>query len=506
MTSAPLDRGILFTDQYQLTMAQLYFRQGLHEREAEFDYFYRSNPNYGSHQAGFCVTAGLEEFVAWMHEVRFGEAEIEHLRGHTGVTGRRLFDDDFLAWLLAAGDYSAVSIEAIPEGRVVHPHLPVIVVTGPLAMCQLLETSLLNQMNYPTLIATKAARLAHSARGGRLLEFGMRRGPGWAVNEATRASLIGGCDASSNAGVSHTLGVMPAGTHAHSMVQAFLAVGDGELAAFSAYANQFPDDCLLLVDTIDTLESGVPNAITVFQELRNNGHEPVGIRLDSGDLAHLAIQSAALLNQAGFPDAAIVLSAGLDELAIWQILTQIDEEAAHYGVEPAELRARLVYGVGTSLVTSMGSPALDGVYKLVALRDQSGTWKPTIKVSESAAKIPIPGRKSVWRAYDHRGRAIADVVAAEHEDLSSGGDLELHHPYEFGVSRVLARSEIAQVELLLAATGSDQPIPVEQLRARCQADIANLDPGVRRLVNPHRYHVSLTAQVKQLQLDLLKNL
>ena len=236
-------------------------------------------------------------------------------------------------------------------------------------MAQILETSLLNHLNYQTLIATKAARIKSGGRGRLLLEFGLRRGPDKGVNAGARAALIGGADFTSNVGISHVLGFPPKGTHAHSMVQIFMALGQSELDAFRAYADVYPDDCLLLVDTVDTLESGIPNAITIFDELRQKGHEPVGIRLDSGDLAYLSIQAAKMLDDAGFPDVSIVLSNQLDELVIWQILTQLEQEAGKYGVNPDKLIDRLVYGVGTNLITSSGDSSLDGVYKLVAVRD-----------------------------------------------------------------------------------------------------------------------------------------
>ncbi len=299
--------GILYTDQYQLTMAHLYYRMGLHEKWAQFDYFFRSYPNYGSHRAGYCINAGLEWLVDWMLEVRFRDEDLEYLRGQVGRMGRRLFSDDFLEWLRENGHFGALTLQAIPEGRVVHPNVPLVVVQGPLAMAQILETSLLNHLNYQTLIATKASRIRESGQGRLLLEFGLRRAQDKAAIAGARAALIGGADFTSNVGISHVLGFPPKGTHAHSMVQVFMALGEGELGAFRAYAEVYPDDCLLLVDTINTLESGIPNAIRVFEELRRKGHEPVGIRLDSGDLAYLSIQAARMLDEAGFPNTAVIV-------------------------------------------------------------------------------------------------------------------------------------------------------------------------------------------------------
>jgi nicotinate phosphoribosyltransferase len=505
MEQLPVTEGVLFTDMYQLTMAQLYFREGLHERQAQFDYSFRSYPDYGTHQAGYCVFAGLGPLLEWMEMARFGDRELALLAGQRGVKGERLFADDFLAWLGDNGHFGAIEVEAVAEGRVVHPLVPVAVVRGPLAMAQILETSFLNHCNYPTLIASKASRLADVGRGRPILEFGMRRGPADGANAGGRAALIGGADFTSNVGISYALGFDPKGTHAHSMVQAFMAIGGGEIAAFRAYAASYPDDCLLLVDTIDTLRSGVPNAITVFGELREAGHEPIGIRLDSGDLAYLAIQAAAQLDAAGYPDVSIVLSSNLDELAIWQILSQIGEEAPRYGVDADSLAKRLVYGVGTRLITSEGDSSLDGVYKLVAIEGDEG-WVPAIKVSDTPQKVPAPGEKRLWRVVDERGYATADVVSCRDEDLRVMDTIVLRHPHREGVARTLRSSQIASVEELLAPVFRGSSLgaaAVEEMRARRRADVALLDPGVRRLVNPHVYHVSLTEKMKELQLRLI---
>jgi nicotinate phosphoribosyltransferase len=502
-----LAEGILFTDQYQLTMAQLYFRQGMHERQAQFDHFYRDYPNYGVHQSGYCINAGLDWLLEWMEDARFGDAEIEYLRGQKSGAGARLFDDDFLTWLRGNGGFEAITLMAIPEGRVVHANVPLTVVQGPLAMAQILETPLLNHLNYQTLIATKASRIREAGRGRMMLEFGLRRGPERGANAGTRAALIGGADFSSNVGVSQMLGVPPKGTHAHSMVQVFMALGASELDAFRAYADVFPDDCVLLVDTIDTLDSGIPNAIRVFEELRQKGHRPVGVRLDSGDLAYLSIRSARILDQAGFPDVSIVLSNQIDELTLWQIITQIEEEAPEYGVEPDKLIRRLVYGVGTRLISSAGDSALDGVYKLVAVCDE-GRWLPAIKISETPEKTPNPGHKRVWRVYDQRGKAIADLLALEHEDPGRMDPLRTHHPTQFGAERSFRQDEISQVEPLLVEVLRegrrvlDTP-SLDDMRAQRESDLDRLYPGVRRLMKPHIYHVSLTKKLWDYKQELI---
>jgi nicotinate phosphoribosyltransferase len=500
-----IDEGILYTDFYQLTMAQVYFQLGLHEREARFEHFFRSYPNYGAHQAGFCIAAGLQPLVEWMQRVRFGDFEIEALAAQHGSTGEPLFRDDFLAWLRQNGDFSRITLEAVPEGRVVHPHVPVTVVTGPLAMAQILETALLNYLNFSTLIATKAARIRQSAGEATVMEFGLRRAQGQAGNDATRAALIGGADFSSNVGASIALGLPPKGTHAHALVQAAMAMGMSELDAFRAYARDYPDDTLLLVDTIDTLRSGVPHAITVFEELRERGHKPVGIRLDSGDLAYLSMQSARMMDEAGFPDTSIVLSNDLDELIIWQIESQIRQEAARTRTDAEAIIRRLVFGVGTRLVTSEGDPSLGGVYKLVALQDDAGEWQPAIKISESAEKTPTPGVKRAYRLYDERGVASADLLALADETLE-GPTLDLRHP--FGQRRRAVQLSSCQLEPLhetiLERGQLVMKFPsLDDIRQRRRRDIERLDPGVRRLINPHIYHVSLTPALWGLKQELI---
>ncbi|MCG8346747.1 MAG: nicotinate phosphoribosyltransferase [Chloroflexales bacterium] len=502
--------GILLTDQYQLTMAQLYFRMGIHEKVVQFDHFFRNYPNYGSHEAGYCINAGLEWFVDWMHNARFGAEEIAYLRSQTSRNGRRVFADDFLAWLHNQSAFDNITMRSIPEGRVIHANVPITTVQGSLAMAQIIETALLNHINYQILIATKAARIHESGRGRMILEFGLRRGHDKGANAGTRAALIGGADFTSNVGLSHVLGYSPKGTHAHSMVQVFLAMGLGERDAFRAYADIYPDDCLLLVDTINTLESGIPNAIAVFEELRRKGYEPVGIRLDSGDLAYLSIQAAKMLNDAGFPHTSIVLSNDLDELVIWQILTQISAEAARYGVDPDKLIERLVYGVGTRLITSLGEPALGGVYKLVAVY-HNNDWVPAIKIAESPSKIPNPGHKQVWRLYDRRGKATVDLLSLDDEDPRQMERIVLHHPADHTKYRILNQDQITEVEPLLADVVKEGKLvynlpSIEEMRQRRREDIDRLDPGVKRLMNPHIYHVSLTQRLWDLKQNLLASM
>jgi len=499
--------GILYTDQYELTMAQLYFRMGIHERVAQFDHFFRTYPDYGAHQAGYCINAGLAWLLDWMQQAHFRDQDIDLMRGMRDRAGGPVFHEDFLSWLRHDADFACLSLRAIPEGRVVHPDEPLTVVYGPLAMAQLLETALLNLLNYQILVATKAARIYEAGRGRPLLEFGARRAQAEGANAGTRAALIGGADFSSNAGISHVLGYPPKGTHAHSMVQAFMALGEGELGAFRAYAEVYPDDCLLLVDTINTLESGLPNAIKVFEELRAKGHRPVGIRLDSGDQAYLSIQAAKMLDGAGFPDTQIVLSSDLDELVIWQIVTQIEQEAPRYGVDADALINRLVFGVGTRLITSWGDPALDGVYKLVSVYDR-GKWQPAIKISDTPGKTLNPGYKNVWRLYDRRGKATADLLALPDEDPRTMPLIHLRHPSDATQSRSLSQDDISSIEPLLVEVMAEGRLLVdtpgiEAMRERRRQDVELLDPGVRRLVKPRVYHVSLTQQLWDLKQQLI---
>ena len=496
-------RGPLFMDLYELAMAQVYWREGIADQAAQFDQFFRRYPDYGTHQAGYCVTAGLGPFRAWLRQMRFGDDEVAALTALRDSAGNPMFAADFVAWLASPDRFAALELTAIPEGRLVHPHEPVVSVTGPLAAAQLVETALLNHLNYSTLIATKAARIVQSAHGGTVLEFGIRRGPGAGVSDGVRAALIAGCAGTSDVEASVALDRQPKGTHAHALVQAYLANGAGELEAFRAVARAAPDDCVLLLDTVDTLHSGVPHAITVFEELRAAGHRPAGVRLDSGDLAYLAVQTAAQLDAAGFTEVPIVLSGDLDELTIWQIRTQVDEEARRVGLDPAAVCRRLAYGAGTRLITSHGDPALGGVYKLVGLA-RDGAWSPAIKISEDPGKVPLPGRKKVWRLYDRRGLAVVDLVGLADEDPLDAPKLVTHHPTRVEVATTRERDQIASVEALhepVDLSAPDESLDV--LRERCRDDLDRLDIGVRRIVNPHVYHVSVTERLHRLRTDLV---
>ena len=509
MLNNNLLEGPLYTDFYQLTMAQLYYEQQMHETPARFEHFFRSYPDYGEHQAGYCIQAGTNWFLNWLEDLEFSSESLEKLRRHKNSSGEKIFSDEFLNWLSSQNIADRLTVEAIPEGRVVHPTVPLTVVEGPLALAQLVETALLNQLNYQVLIATRAARVSQAGRGNLLLEFGLRRAHDRGGHAGARAALIGGADFSSNTGLSYHYNQPPKGTHAHSMIQAYIARGKTELEAFRDFASLYPDSCVLLVDTIDTLQSGLPNAIKVFDELKKQGHQPLGIRLDSGDLAHLAVRSARILNDAGHEDVNIVLSNQLDEQVLRQIIEQIEEEAPEYNLESENIIDRLVYGVGTRLITSAGDSSLGGVYKLVAL-EKEGSPQPVLKISENLEKIPTPGHKKIWRIYDGRGRATADLIGQPGEEIQTDETVEICHPFRQHASRRLQREEISEIELLhepfLKSGERLRHFNLEEARQRRREDLARLDPGVKRIMNPHYYHVSLTRKMRQEKQELINSI
>ena len=339
----------LLTDLYQITMAQGYWKLGRAEREAAFHLFFRKSP----FQGGYTVVAGLEYIVEYLRQFRFQQDDIDYLAGLQGNDQRPLFQRDFLDYL---GNLElCVDVDAIPEGTVVFPHEPLVRIKGPILQCQILETALLNIVNYQTLIATKAARICTATGGQPVLEFGLRRAQGIDGSlAASRAAYLGGCTATSNVLAGKLFGIPVRGTHAHSWVMSF----DEELSSFEGYAQVMPNNCVFLVDTYDTLD-GVRNAIRVGKQLRENGHEMVGVRLDSGDLAYLSIEARKLLDEAGFNNAAIVASNDLDE----HIIASLKDQGATIAV----------WGVGTKLVTAYDQPALGGVYKLGAMQSGNGT-------------------------------------------------------------------------------------------------------------------------------------
>lgn len=467
----------MMTDLYQLTMMSGYLRFGMEKNRACFDLFYRKQGDI----TAYAVAAGLEQAVDYVKNLRFSEDDISYLRS-LGI-----FDDAFLAYLR---DFKFTGdILAVPEGTIIFPNEPIMRITAPIMEAQLLETALLNIINHQTLIATKSSRVVQAARGDSVLEFGLRRaqGPDAGIYGA-RAAIIGGCQATSNVLTGQLFGVPIGGTHAHSWVMSF----PYEISAFRAYAEVFPDNCLLLVDTYDTLSSGVPNAITVFNELRGQGHEPVGIRLDSGDLAFLSRQARRMLDEAGFPKAKIFASGDLDEEVIWDL--------------KAQGAAIDVWGVGTRMITSMGNPALGGVYKLAA-EEVNGTFIPRIKISENPAKVTNPGLKRLYRFYDQRsGKALADLIALEDEDFSSGEPVEIFDPENTWKRMTLCDYHARPLLVSVFERGKlvyDLP-SLREISVYAKQEMDTFWDEYKRLHSPHRYKVDLSQRLYDLKHDLIK--
>jgi len=470
----------LLTDLYQLTMAAGYWKCGKAEQEAVFHLFFRKLPFAG----GYALAAGLGDVVEWLQGFRFGRKELDYLATLPGRDGRPLFESGFLAYL---GKMKwRCDVDAIPEGTVVFPHEPLIRVRGPLVQAQLVETALLNIVNFQTLIATKAARVCEAARGEPVLEFGLRRaqGPDGAVM-ASRAAFIGGAAATSNvlAGMIH--GIPVRGTHAHSWVMSF----DSEPEAFEAYAAALPNNCVFLVDTYDTLE-GVKNAIEVGKQLRDRGHELAGVRLDSGDLAWLSIEARRILDEGGFPNASIVASNDLDENLI--------ESLKHQGAKIS------VWGVGTQMVTGGSQPALGGVYKLGAIRHAAGEWEPRIKLSEQAAKVSNPGIQQV-RRFTLNGEFCGDAIFDEASGLAQ--PVTIVHPSD--ATRIKIMPEEATSEDLLQPVfrGGElvMALPaLPEIRQRGSGQLARLHASVKRLQHPHDYPAGVERLLQARKLELIR--
>lgn len=378
----------LLTDLYQLTMAYGYWKNGMHEQEAVFHHFFRKQPFKGN----YTIACGLAYLIDFVKLFRYSEEDLVYLAALTGSDGTSLFEAAFIDYLR---DFRMdVDIDAVEEGTVVFPHAPMVRIKGKLIACQLLETPLLNIMNFQTLIATKSARICAAAAGEAVLEFGLRRAHGIdGAVAASRAAYVGGCAATSNVLAGKLFDVPVKGTHAHSWVMSF----ENELTAFEKYAEAMPNNCIFLVDTYDTVE-GVKKAIEIGKKLREKGYDMLGIRLDSGDLADLSIKARVLLDEAGFPDAKIVASNDLDEYRI----QSLKEKGAKI----------TVWGVGTRLATAYDQPALGGVYKLAAIRQETGEWDYKIKLSEQAIKTSNPGCLQV-RRYEEAGTPVADVIYDE---------------------------------------------------------------------------------------------
>ena len=472
----------LLTDFYELTMMQGYFREQQANETVIFDAFYRVNP-CGN---GYAICAGLEQVIEYIENLHFDKEDIDYLRS-TGM-----FDEDFLDYLSSfrfSGD-----IYAIPEGSVVFPREPLIKVVAPIMEAQLVETAILNIINHQSLIATKTARVVYAAQGDGIMEFGLRRaqGPDAGIYGA-RAAMIAGCIGTSNVLAGQMFDVPVKGTHAHSWIMSF----PDELTAFRAYAKLYPSACVLLVDTYDTLKSGVPNAIKVFTEMREAGIPLTfyGIRLDSGDLAYLSKEAKKMLNAAGFSDAVISASNDLDE----------------YLIDSLKMQGAAInsWGVGTNMITSKDCPSFGGVYKLAAVKDKdSGEFIPKIKLSENAEKITNPGNKTIYRIYQKdTGKIIADLICLTEERYDAKNSLLLFDPVETWKKTHLAPNSYTLREMMVPVFKEGKCIyhspKVMDIQAYCKDELNTLWDESRRLINPHEVHVDLSHKLWHMKNQLL---
>ncbi|MBO5656630.1 MAG: nicotinate phosphoribosyltransferase [Agathobacter sp.] len=470
----------LLTDLYQLTMMQGYFKTGNRD-VAVFDAFYRKNP-CGN---GYSICAGLEQVINYVENLHFSTEEIDYLRS-LGI-----FEEDFLEYL--ANFRFSGDIYAIPEGSVMFPREPMIKVIAPIMEAQLIETAILNIVNHQSLIATTAARVCQAAGNDGVMEFGLRRaqGPDAGIYGA-RAAMIAGCVGTSNVLAGRLFDVPVMGTHAHSWIMSF----PDEYTAFKEYAKLYPNSCTLLIDTYDTLRSGVPNAIRVFKEMREEGIVPkkYGVRLDSGDLAYLSKKVRKMLDEAGFTDAVIAASNDLDEYLIESLKSQ--------GA------AITSWGVGTNLITSKDNPAFGGVYKLTALRDENGNFVPKIKLSENIEKVTNPGNKTVYRIYDKEtGKIKADLICLVEETFDPNDDLKLFDPSAPWKKTYLKGGSYIMRELLVPVIKNgvsvyDSP-KVMDIRAYCAQEKDTLWSETKRFSNPQNVYVDLSQKLYDLKIELL---
>ncbi|MCC6794657.1 MAG: nicotinate phosphoribosyltransferase [Candidatus Hydrogenedentes bacterium] len=469
----------LLTDFYELTMMAGYLKEHRAESRVCFEYFFRYLPPH----AGFGVAAGLGPFLDYLENLKFHDDDLEYLRS------LRIFDAAFLDHLRAFK--SACTVRAVPEGTLVFPNEPVVQIEGPIFEAQLLETALLNMLNFQTLIATKAARVCLAADGDPVMEFGLRRahGPDGGLS-GSRAAYIGGCSSTSNVLAGKIYGIPVAGTHAHSWVMSFA----NELDAFRAFARNYPERCVLLVDTYDTVESGIPNAIKVFEEMRANGSNArPAIRLDSGDLARLSKIAHRMMREAGFEDPLIVGSNDLDE----DLIADLKRQGAKINS----------WGVGTHLITASDSPSLSGVYKLVALEDEQ-VWQPRIKISSNLSKGTNPGRKQLVRYYDPNDTPLGDVLYDMDETVAQSGDIQGRNaaqPHRAERLRNTNRAELLLETVFASGARTEPQLPIRDIRARYLAQRAMLPDEYKRLRNPEIYRVMLSKKIGDLKDELLKN-
>ncbi|MBS6559430.1 MAG: nicotinate phosphoribosyltransferase [Clostridiales bacterium] len=473
----------LLTDFYELTMMQGYFKSKAKEHVI-FDVFYRVNPSGSS----YAITAGLEQVIDYIKNLSFSYDDIDYLRN------LNMFDEDFLDYL--ASYHFSGDIYAIPEGSVVFPKEPLVKVIAPIMEAQLVETAILNIINHQSLIATKASRVVYAAGGDAVMEFGLRRaqGPDAGIYGA-RAAVIGGCVGTSNVLCGQQFDIPVLGTHAHSWIMSF----ETEYDAFYRYATYYPNNCILLVDTYDTLKSGVPNAIKVFKKKQEEGVklENFGIRLDSGDLAYLSKQARQMLDEAGFPDAIITASSDLDENLIYSLKTQ-----------GATINS---WGVGTNLITSADCPAFGGVYKLAGIRYEGDEeFTPKIKVSENPAKVTNPGNKTVYRIYNkNTGKIKADLICLSDEVYDESKDLKLFDPEATWKNTTLPGGSYTMKELLVPIFIKGQCVyqspKVMDIRSYCQQELNTLWDESRRLMYPQEVYVDLSKPLFDLKHQLLNN-
>jgi nicotinate phosphoribosyltransferase len=476
-TAASTGTGLL-TDLYELTMAFGYWKAGFAEKQAAFYLTFRKHPFKG----GFTLACGLASVIDYLERLHFAPDDLEYLASLKGRDNSPLFERAFLDYLRDLK--FCCDLDAVPEGTVVFPQEPLVRVQGPILQAQLIETALLNLVNFQSLIATKAARVCLAGRGDPVIEFGLRRAQGADGGlAAARAAFIGGCAGTSNVLAGKEFGIPVVGTHAHSWVMSFAS----EPEAFAAYARAMPANCLLLVDTYNSL-AGVRHAVEVGKQLRTLGHDLAGIRLDSGDLAYLSIEARKILDAASLKDAVIVGSNDLDE----HIITSLKAQRA----------AINVWGVGTKLITAYDQPALGGVYKLSALRE-GDHWEPKIKLSEQAAKVTTPGLLQVRRfrvANEFVGDAIFDLNGPEAQIFTIVDPLNPTRRKHFPSG--MAAEDLLVSVLRQGKVVGEQP-GLHEARQRVQQQLAMFNPGVKRFTNPHEYPVGLELSLHELKTQLV---
>lgn len=473
----------LLTDLYEITMAYGYWKAGVAEREAVFSVFFREHPFRG----GYTIAAGLASVIEWISDLRFPQGELEYLGSLKGSDGKPLFAERFLEYL--SSFRFRCDVDAVPEGTVVFPRQPLIRVTGPILQAQILETAVLNMINFQSLIATKAARVSMAARGDEVIEFGLRRAQGIDGGvTASRAAYIGGCSGTSNLLAGRLFGIPVRGTVAHSWVMSF----DNEAEAFEQWVRAMPNNSVLLVDTYDTL-TGVRRAVEAGRQLQSMGYELGGIRLDSGDLAYLSIEARKILDEAGFTNAVIFASNNLDE----HLIASLKEQRAAIGA----------WGVGTQLVTAFDEPALGGVYKLTAIRRHpDAQWAYCLKLSEQVQKISIPGVLQV-RRFRQDGSYLCDMTYDEQMGVGDSAVI------------VDAVDATRRKKVPAAAPWEDLLVPVfrggrrvfeqpqlGEIRNRVRTQLAGFHPSIRRLMNPHEYPAGLAENLSQLRGGLIREL